>query len=99
MSMDKETVRKVANLARIEMDEERMEHMVPQLSKILSFVEQLSEVDTDNVKPLASVVDVTLPLRADVMNDGNCQDKVLANAPDSMQGFYVVPKVIETAEE
>ena len=95
MSLDKETVKKVASLARIRMEDEELERMAPQLSKIIGFVEQLSEIDTDNVEPLANVVDITLPLREDAVTDGNCVDKVLANAPEETQGYFVVPKVVE----
>lgn len=95
MSIDKQTVLKVANLSRIEVTDSEAEDMVGKLDKIIGFVEQLSEVDTDNVEPLANVVDIDLRLREDVVSDGNCQDKVLANAPESMEGFYVVPKVVE----
>jgi len=95
MSLDKETVRKVSSLAKIRMNDEELERMAPQLSKIIGFVEQLNEVDTDNVEPLASVVDITLELREDKITDGDCVDKVLANAPESTQGYFVVPKVVE----
>ena len=96
--MDKETVKKVARLARIEVTDAEAEDVVPKLNNIMAWVEQLSEVDTDNVEPLASVVDITLPMREDVCNDGNIRDKVLANAPEEMQGFFVVPKVVEQSE-
>lgn len=95
MSLDKESVKKVASLARIRMSDEELERMVPQLSKIIGFVEQLAEVNTDNVEPLANVVDITPELRKDSVNDGNCADKVLENAPEDTQGYFVVPKVIE----
>ena len=95
MSLDKETVRKVSSLAKIRMNDEELERMAPQLSKIIGFVEQLNEVDTDNVEPLASVVDITLELREDKITDGDCVDKVLQNAPESTQGYFVVPKVVE----
>ncbi len=95
MSMDKENVRKVARLASIEMSESELENMVPQLNNILGWIEQLSEVDTDNVEPLASVVDIELALRKDEITDGNVREKVLANAPEETQGFFVVPKVVE----
>ena len=95
MSLDKESVKKVASLARIRMSDEELERMMPQLSKIIGFVEQLAEVDTDNVEPLANVVDITPELRKDVVNDGECADKVLENAPEETQGYFVVPKVVE----
>ena len=93
--MDKQTVKKVARLARIRMDDAQAEALMPQLSNIMGFVEQLGEVNTDNVEPLASVVDIALPLREDAVTDGDCPEKVLANAPEQTQDFFVVPKVVE----
>ena len=95
MSLDKDTVRKVASLARIKMSEEELDRMAPQLNKIIGFVEQLSQVDTDNVEPLANVVDITLRLREDDVTDGGYAEKILANAPEHTQGFFVVNKVVE----
>jgi len=95
MSLDRKTVAKVATLARIELSEEQLDKYGPQLSNIIHFVEQLSEVNTDNVEPLANVVDIELRLREDEITDGNCPEKVLANAPEELEGFYVVPKVVE----
>ncbi len=95
MSLDIKSVKKVASLARIRMSDEELERMSPQLSKIIDFVEQLAEVDTDNVEPLANVVDIDLALRADIANDGACEDKILANAPEESQGYFVVPNAIE----
>ncbi len=95
MSLNKATVKKVASLSRLRMDDAELERMAPQLSKIIGFVEQLSQVNTDNVEPLASVVDIVLEMREDVVNDGNAVDKVLANAPEKSQGYFVVPKVVE----
>ncbi len=93
--MDKETVRKVAGLARIEMNDAELEAMAEKLGKIMGFVEQLGELNTDNVAPLASVVDIDLRLREDKITDGDCVDDVLANAPEKTQGFFVVPKIVE----
>ena len=98
MSLSKEEVKKVAGLARLQMNEEELERLAPQLSNIIGFVEQLSELDTDHVEPLANVVDITLPLREDVVNDGNCAEDILANAPEETQGYFVVPKIIEAEE-
>ncbi len=98
MSLSKEQVKKVAGLARLRMEDEKLEYLAPQLSNIIGFVEQLSELDTDNVEPLANVVDVELPLREDVVSDGDCADKVLANAAEENQGYFVVPKIIEQEE-
>ena len=95
MSVDKETVASIATLARIRVPEERLEGLAGELSNILDWVEQLSELDTEGVPPMTSVVAVTLPRRSDQVTDGDCRDKVLANAPESAQGFFVVPKVVE----
>lgn len=95
MSINKETVLKVARLSRLEMNDADAEAFVPQFRGIMQWIEQLGEVDTDNVEPLANVVDITLPLREDAVTDGDCQDKVLANAPETAEGFYVVKKIVE----
>ena len=95
MSLDKKTVKNIADLARIKVADEDLEHLAGELSAILDWVEQLNGVDTDGVEPLASVVDVTLPLRTDVVGDGDCRDKVLANGPETEDGYYAVPKVVE----
>lgn len=96
MSLDAQTVKKVANLSRIQMkDDAELTQRAEQLSKIVGFIEQLSEVNTDNIEPLANVGDITLHLRDDVVNDGDCIDKVLKNAPEETQGYFVVPKVVE----
>lgn len=96
MSLDVETVKKVARLARIRMDDEtEIKQRADQLSKIIGFVEQLGEVDTDNVEPLANVGDITLHLREDAVTDGACVERILANAPEETQGYFVVPKVVE----
>ncbi len=95
MAIDAATVRKVARLARIAEPEERIEPLVQELNGILQWIEQLAEVDTDGVEPLTSVVHATLPLRDDVVTDGGDVARVLANAPRSTDGFFVVPKVVE----
>lgn len=95
MSLDEQTVRKVARLANIEIADTDIGRLGAQISGILKWVEQLGEIDTDNVEPLANVVNIELPLRKDEVTDGNCADKVLANAPEETQGFFVVPKVVE----
>lgn len=93
--MDIQTVKKVATLARLEMNESELEAVRAKLGNIMKFVEQLGEVNTDNVEPLANVVDIKLRLREDTVNDGGQQEKILKNAPESMEGFFVVPKVVE----
>ncbi len=95
MSLTKKDVAKVASLARIKMSDEKLEALVPQLSNIIGFVEQLAEVNTDNVEPLASVVDINLRLRPDEVTDGGYQKEILANAPETLEGYFVVPKVVE----
>lgn len=95
MSVSPEQVRHIAKLARIAMSDAELEKLVPELNAIIGWVEQLGEVNTDGVEPLATVVDQKLRLRADVVDDGNCRDAVLANAPDAQHGFFAVPKVIE----
>jgi aspartyl-tRNA(Asn)/glutamyl-tRNA(Gln) amidotransferase subunit C len=95
MSITPDTVRKVARLARIKVPEAEIDTLTGELAKIMGWVEQLNEVDTKGVEPLASVVDAALALRADVVTDGNQQAKVLQNAPEQAAGFFVVPKVVE----
>ena len=95
MSVSPEQARHIAKLARIAMSDAELERLVPELNAIIGWVEQLGEVNTDGVEPLATVVDQKLRLRDDVVNDGNIRDDVLANAPDAQHGFFAVPKVIE----
>lgn len=95
MALDKATVKKVATLARLAMDDAQLDRMAPQVSGIINWIEQLAEVNTDNVEPLSSVVDITLPLRKDEVNDGGCMEKILANAPEATQGYFVVSKIVE----
>ena len=95
MSVDKTTVSRVARLARINIDDDRLEPMAQELSAIMSWIEQLNEVNTDDVEPLASVTGHALPMRQDVVSDGDMSEKVVQNAPESMSGFFVVPKVVE----
>ena len=87
--------RHVARLARLALGDDEIAKMVPELNNILSWVEQLGEVDTDGVEPLTAVIENHLRLRDDVVNDGDCRDDVLKNAPDAQHGFFAVPKVIE----
>ncbi len=95
MSVDADTVRRIAHLARIKLPEERVEPMKDELNNILGWVEQLGEVDTTGVEPTTAVIANTLRWREDVVTDGAVRDKVLANAPKAMHGFFAVPKVIE----
>lgn len=90
-----ETVAKVAKLARIKISDAEQEKFAGELTGIMNWIEQLSEVDTDGVKPMTSVVDVKLHQRADHITDGDYRDQILSNAPEAQEGFFVVPKVVE----
>lgn len=95
MSIDPETVRKVARLARIRVDDEALPALAEDFGRILDFVEQLGEVDVEGVEPMVSVTPMRLHRRPDAVTDGGRPDLVLANAPDAREGFFVVPKVVE----
>ncbi len=95
MSVTKDDVRKVARLSRIAVPDERLEELAGELNGIMGWIDLLNEVDIEGVEPMTSVVATTLPLRDDVVTDGNIRDKVLANAPSSEDGFFVVPKAVE----
>src|SRR5437660_10615536 len=105
MSLDKDTVARIARLARLKVPEEELGTLAGELSGIFAWIEQLSEVDTKNIEPMSSVSDVTLPMRSDKVTDGGIAAKVLANAPGgavyidpadkNAGGFFTVPKVME----
>jgi aspartyl-tRNA(Asn)/glutamyl-tRNA(Gln) amidotransferase subunit C len=96
MSIDEKTVRKVARLARLALPEERVPAMAQEMSAILAWIEQLNEVDVEGVEPMTSAVEgAGLPMRADVVTEGDDPARVLKNAPKSEDGFFVVPKVVE----
>ena len=95
MAIDAATVRKVARLARIAEPEDKLEALAKELTGIMTWIEQLGEVDTDGVEPMTSAVAVTLPMREDVVTDGGKVADVLSNAPKSADGFFAVPKVVE----
>jgi len=95
MALDKAAVAHIAALARIRLGEAELEPLARELSHILGWIEQLNEVDTVGVPPLASVAELSLPTRADRVTDGNCPEAILGNAPRAMRGFFVVPKVVE----
>lgn len=97
MAIDKSTVEKVARLAQLTIPEEDKEKLASELSNIIGFVEQLGEVDTSGVEPIANVLELETdaPLRKDAITDGDAPDRVLSNAPDRVQDFFAVPKVVE----
>lgn len=95
MSVDIETVRRVAHLARIKVESSELAKLQGELNSILGFVEQLAEVDVSAVEPMTSVTPMTMKMRQDVVTDGGYPDKIVANAPMSEDHFFVVPKVVE----
>jgi len=95
MSVDQATVRRIARLARIAVEEHEIPHLQGEINAILSFVEDLSAVDVEGVEPMTSVIPMKLPMREDVVTDGDIEPAVLANAPLAEDGFFLVPKVIE----
>ena len=95
MALDKNTVAKVANLARIDVTDERAAALVGELNQIIGWVEQLEKVDTEGVEPMTSVVEMQAAWREDAVTDGGYPDRVLANGPQTELGFFVVPKVVE----
>lgn len=95
MSVDKETVRRIARLARIAEPEERLEPLAAELNGILDWVAQLNEVNTDDVAPMTSAVEISLPLRADEITDGEKAADIVKNAPAPQDNFFTVPKVVE----
>ncbi|WP_323037451.1 Asp-tRNA(Asn)/Glu-tRNA(Gln) amidotransferase subunit GatC [Pararhodobacter sp.] len=94
-TIDLETARRVAKLARIRVPDENLPVLAEQLSGILTFMEQLNEVDIEGIEPMTSVTPMRLKRREDVVTDGDIQDKILSNAPDAREGFFAVPKVVE----
>ena len=95
MSVNAQTVRRIAHLARIAVADEEVEHLRGELNAILAFVEQLSAVNVDGVEPMTSVTPMTLKKRADEVTDGGIADDIVRNAPAHEDHFFVVPKVVE----
>ena len=95
MSIDEDTARKVAKLARIKVEEADLAALAGEFNAILGFVEQLNEVDVEGVEPMTSVTPQRLKRREDVVTDGDQPGAVLSNAPDAREGFFAVPKVVE----
>ncbi len=95
MALDREAVARIATLARIRLSDDELEGLAGELSHILTWVEQLNEVDTTGVAPMASVAQAKLPMREDEVTDGGARDEILGNAPRTTRGFFVVPKVVE----
>ncbi|MGB5870613.1 MAG: Asp-tRNA(Asn)/Glu-tRNA(Gln) amidotransferase subunit GatC [Albidovulum sp.] len=95
MSIDIDTARRVAHLARIAVKEDDLPALAGELTGIVNFMEQLNEVDVEGVEPMTSVTPMRLKRRADVVTDGDIQAQILKNAPDAREGFFAVPKVVE----
>jgi aspartyl-tRNA(Asn)/glutamyl-tRNA(Gln) amidotransferase subunit C len=95
MALDKATVARIATLARIKLPQAEQAHLAGELTAILTWMEQLNEIDTTGIEPMSSVAAMQLPMREDLVTDGNCRDRILANAPEATQGFFAVPKVVE----
>ena len=95
MKIDKNTINKIARLSRIKLEDKESEDYIKDLNHILDWVEQLNEVDTEKVEPLSNISSSILPKREDISNDTNSSDEILENAPDKLEGFFAVPKVVE----
>ncbi len=95
MKIDKNTINKIARLSRIKLDDKESEDYINDLNSILNWVEQLNEVNTENVEPLSNISSSILPKREDVSKDTNSSEEILENAPDKLEGFFAVPKVVE----
>ena len=95
MSVDADTVRRIAHLARIAVAENEVEHLKGELNTMLAFVEQLAEVNVENVEPMTSVTPMAMKKRVDAVTDGNLAGDIVKNAPISEDNFFLVPKVVE----
>jgi len=95
MSIDKNTVKHIAKLARISLDDEKIDSLSKDLSSIIKFIEKLNELKTDKTKPLTSIINTSLKPRKDEIKDGKIRDQILKNSPEKNDEFFVVPKVIE----
>ena len=95
MKIDKNTINKIARLSRIKLDDKESEDYIKDLNLILDWVEQLNEVDTDKIEPLANISSSSLPKRKDQAEDINSSDEILQNSPDKLEGYFAVPKVVE----
>ena len=95
MSIDKDTVKHISKLARISLDESKVENLSKDLTSIMKFIEKLNKLNTDKVKPLTSIVNASLKSRNDEIKDGKIREQILKNSPESNEEFFVVPKIIE----
>ncbi len=90
-----ETVKKIARLSRLHVEPDRLEFLADEMNGLLAWIEQLGEVDVTGVEPMTSAVEMAAPMRKDEITDGGVRDKVLANAPKTEAGYFVVPRSVE----
>ena len=95
MSIDKDTVKHISKLARISLDEKKINSLFKDLSSIIKFIETLNELNTDKAVPLTSKINASLKSRKDEIKDGKIRDQILKNSPEKNEEFFVVPKVVE----
>ncbi len=95
MSIDKDTVKHISKLARISLDEDKVESLSKDLTSIMKFIESLNKINTDKITPLTSIINASLTSRQDEIKDGKIRDQILKNSPEKNDEFFVVPKVIE----
>ena len=95
MSIDKDKIKHVSKLARISVDEKKIDSLTKDLSSIFKFIEQLNELNTDKVEPLTSVAETTLKFRSDEVKSENIREQIIKNSPEDNEDFFVVPKVVE----
>ena len=95
MSIDKDTVKHISKLARISLDEKKVDSLSKDLTSIMRFIEKLNKLNTDKIKPLTSIINASLKSRKDEVKDGKIRDQILKNSPEKNEEFFVVPKVIE----
>ena len=95
MPIDKSQIKKVAKLSRISLDDSKLESLSKDLVSILNFVEQLNKLDTNEIKPLTSIIDKSLDTRDDTVSDGQIKDQILKNSPEKNEDFFIVPKFVD----
>ena len=95
MSIDKDTVKHISKLARISLDDKKIDSLCKDLSSIIKFIESLNKLNTDKIKPLTSIINASLKSRKDEIKDGKIRDQILKNSPEKNEKFFVVPKVVE----
>ena len=95
MSIDKETIKHISKLARISLDDKKIDNLSKDLSSIIKFIEKLNKLNTDDIEPLTSIIDASLRFRKDEILEGKIREQILKNSPEKNDEFFVVPKVVE----